>query len=197
MFKKKKDIKLTKHTNVTQTLSKYQNTDIQILFTCFSPTGMLYLQILVSLFIEIVTDDYSDKSNVSMLISKTNQKQQSDRIKRALLRSEAWGTCVARIARWRQTRLKPWLCSMACSSFSRSDSLLVYLGRSSRLKHVCATGKYCSPPPVGWITNARLFIPMMGIRSLPVRNTEEKWQEDASKYVQTDSDSEELHLATH
>lgn len=52
--------------------------------------------------------------------------------------------------------------------------MLVYLGRSSRLKQVWATGRYSSPPPVGWITSLRLFMPRMGMRSLPVRNTADR-----------------------
>ena len=36
---------------------------------------------------------------------------------------------------------------MACSSFSRSLSPLVYRGKSTRLKHVCATGRWSSPMP--------------------------------------------------
>lgn len=45
----------------------------------------------------------------------------------------------------------PSECWMASSSLSCMTWREVYLGRSSRLKQVWATGRYSSPPPVGWM----------------------------------------------
>ena len=69
------------------------------------------------------------------------------------------------------TSPNPCECSMALSSLFSISSLVLYIGKSNKLKHVCATGKNCVPPFTGWMMNLRDFIPWIGTRSLPVRKT--------------------------
>lgn len=77
--------------------------------------------------------------------------------------------------------------SIAWISLERRVSLSVYFGRSRRLKQVWETGRYSSPPPVDWMTSIRLFIPRIGMRSLPVKNTAKKKTIEPTTFYQNNN----------
>lgn len=63
------------------------------------------------------------------------------------------------------TNEKPWVCWIACNNLYFSLLFVEYLGKSSRLKQVCATGKYFSSK-VGWM----MICKQIKIKVICIRN---------------------------
>lgn len=83
-----------------------------------------------------------------------------------MLQKASW--CVSQMVY--QTKPNPLRCSSACSSLYFNFSLVWYRGKSSILKHVCATGK-CLSSLTGWIVICTPSMPLIGRRSEPVRKS--------------------------